>query len=675
MKPQICVMTKYRFKTLCLSVALFAMAEAPSFSQEQMTPDDSKAFRSAIKMADKCDNRGAIGILRGLYDKYPENLSVAYNLGVCYINASGNPDSTLFFLNRGNELDDNETWDDARIELNLAMARAKQLCGKPKEAIAIYDEIEKVDTLKAYTDMIKRERMICESAIVLMNQPVHLVMRYAGDAVNSSNNDYKPVLTANEDSMFFTSRRPKKDADKTIIFDDGQSEEGVYLSVRQGNKWDGGNWGPATQISGLVVDESGKAGQETATSISADGTEMYLSHNGDIYVSRKDTATGKWQPATPLPEPVNSVYNEDFAFITHDGQELFISSDCPGGFGGKDIYRSRRLPNGLWGELLNLGPGVNTEEDEDAPFFHAQTGILYFSSRGHNTMGGYDIFYAPESDKGEFKVSTNIGFPINSPDDDLYFSPSIDRDRAYYASIRWNDNSKAPSYDLYEVEYDQPEQNRMAVIAALVKAPNLEDVTVVTIHDGDIIGIGHPNVHSGNFVTIVEAGGTYDLVAYCGSDSLFAHVATLKSQSYYASQSTVNIAPFVFEGGDAMGCARRPSDNLTYRHAASLSDRPDDDRPYTVQLMSLRRPLDFSLLGRGLEPDSVLEYKYRDGWYVYSYGSFRSYRDAFKAQKKIRRSTRYSDAFARNAKQYDKFVKPSGGDDAGRGSLRRADKL
>ena len=67
-------------------------------------------------------------------------------------------------------------------------------------------------------------------------------------------------------------------------------------------------------------------------------------------------------------------------------------------------------------------------------------------------MGGYDIFYAQESDKGEFKVSTNIGFPINSPDDDLYFSPSIDRDRAYYASIRWNDNSKAPSYDLYEVE-------------------------------------------------------------------------------------------------------------------------------------------------------------------------------------------------------------------------------
>ena len=91
--------------------------------------------------------------------------------------------------------------------------------------------------------------------------------------------------------------------------------------------------------------------------------------------------------------------------------------------------------------------------------------------------------------------------------------------------------------------------------------------------------------------------------------------------------------------------------------------------------MSLRRPLDFSRLGRGLEPDSVLEYKYRDGWYVYSYGSFRSYRDAFKAQKKIRRSTRYSDAFARNAKQYDKYVKPSGGDDAGRGSLRRADKL
>ena len=670
-------MTKYRFKTFAASLMLFAMAEAYSFSQTQMTADDSKAFRTALKMADKSNNRGAIGILRGLYDKYPDNLSVSYNLGVCYINASGNPDSTLFFLNRVKELDDNDTWDEARIELNLAIARAQQLCGRPQEALKVYDEVEKVDSQKAYADMIKRERGVCEAAIVLMRQPVHLVMRNAGDDVNSSNNDYRPVLTASEDTMYFTSRRPKKDADKNIVFDDGQSEEGVYFSVRRGNKWDGGNWGPAHQVRGLIANEKGRAGQETATSLSADGNEMYLCHDGDIYVSHKDTTTGQWKTATPLPEPVNSVYNEDFAFITPDGQSLFISSDCPGGFGGKDIYRSRRLPNGQWGEPLNLGPGVNTEEDEDAPFFHAQTGILYFSSRGHNSMGGYDIYYAPENDRGEFEVSTNIGYPINSADDDLYFSPSVDRDRAYYSSIRWHDGVKAPSYDLYEIEYDQPEQNRMAVVAAKVKAPSLVDVTVLTLQGGDIIGIGRPNVHSGNFVTIVEAGGEYDLVAYCGTDSITAHVATLKSQSYYASHAPIEIAPFVFDQGISAG--NRTSGCIDASEAKSAAARnsalPDDDRPYTVQLMSLRRPLDMSLLSSRLEPDSVAEFRYRDGWFVYSYGAYSTYREAHRMQRHIRRVTRYLDAFARNAKQYERFVKTSAdGQEGEKEGLSRACK-
>lgn len=651
-------MTNFLRKTITISVALFALAETVAFSQDKMTPEDSKTFHSALKLADKSNNRAAIAILRSLYDKYPDNMGVAYNLGVCYINASGNPDSTLFFLNRVRQLDDNESWDDARIELYLAIARAQQLCGNPKEALSIYDEVEKADSLKAYADIIRRERAICESAIVLTSKPVHLVLHDMGKGVNSNNNDYRPVLSANEDTIYFTSRRPKKDADKKVLFDDGQYEEGVYFSVRQGNKWDGCNWGQAQQVRGLVTDANGKAGQETATSISSDGRELYLCHNGDIYVSRKDEKTNEWMPATPLPEPVNTVFNEDFAFITPDGQELYLSSDCPGGFGGKDIYRSRRLPNGQWGEPLNLGPGVNTEEDEDAPFFHEPTGILYFSSRGHNTMGGYDIFFAPQNDKDEFEVATNIGYPINSPDDDLFFSPSADRDRAYYASIRWTDASGAPSYNLYEVEYDQPEQNRMAVISAVVKASDLENVSVVTLLNGEVVGIGRPNVNSGRFVTIVEAGGEYDIKAYCGSDSISRHVATLKSQSYYASHKPVEIEPFEFSTGGNTASQPDLSAASTAKAAGSPEEdgKPSDAKPYTVQIMSLRAPLDMGRLNPALDPALVSEYKYRDGWFVYSYGAYATFREAFSMQSQIRRTTRYDDAFARNSKQYRRFT-------------------
>lgn len=658
-------MTNRWFKTITASVAILALAESAALSQSKMDPEDSKKFHAALKLADKSNNRGAIAILRPLFDKYPDNMSVAYNLGVCYVNASGNPDSTLFFLNKVKELDDNDSWDDARIELNIAIARAQQLCGKPKEALAIYDELEKVDTQKTYADLIRRERAICDNAMVLMRTPVRLELKSAGRDINSANNDYRPVLTANEDTMYFTSRRPKKDADKRIIFDDGQYEEGVYFSVRQGNKWDGGNWGPATQVRGLITDSHGKAGQETATSISADGRELYICHDGDIYVSRKDEKTNKWLPATPLPEPVNTVYNEDFAFITPDGQELYISSDCPGGFGGKDIYRSRRLPNGQWGEPLNLGPGVNTADDEDAPFFHEPTGILYFSSRGHNSMGGYDIFYAPQNDKGEFLVATNIGYPINSADDDLFFSPSVDRDRAYYASIKWNEEGMAPSYNLYEVEYDQPEVNRMAVISANIAAADLEDVSIVTLQNGEIIGIGRPNTNLGRFVTIVEAGGEYDITAYCGADSISRHVVTLKSQSYYASHAPVVIDPFNFLGDRAATHKEQPALSASTDDSA----HPSDSKPYTVQIMSLRAPLDVKRLSPALDPELLNEYRYRDGWFVYSYGAYATFREAFNAQKKIRESTRYDDAFARNYQQYSRFTgdSPSACSDGVRG--------
>ena len=658
---------------LYASIAALTIAAntIPALAQSKMTAEDNRAFKTALKLADKTNNTSAIAILRDLYGKYPDNIGVAYNLGICYINGSGNPDSTLYFLNRAKELDDNTTWDETRLELNLAIARAQQLCGRPQEALKIYDEVEAHDTNKTYANMISHERDICASAMILMRQPVKLVMRTAGDGVNSTSNDYRPILTVNEDTMYYTSRRPKQDADKTMLFDDGQSEEGIYFSVRQGNKWDGGNWGEAKQVKGLVTDKRGNAGQETATSLSMAGNEMYLCHNGDIYVSRKDPNTGKWQPATALPEPVNSIYNEDFAYVTPDGQDMFLSSDCPGGYGGKDIYRSHRLPDGTWGEPLNLGPGVNTEEDEDAPFFHVDSRILYFSSKGHDGMGGYDIFYSPEDKNGCFVACTNIGFPINSADDDLFFSPSVDRDRAYYSSIRWDEDSKMPSYDIYEVEYEQPEQNRMAVLAAMIKAPTIEDVRVLTLKDNEIIALGRPNSHSGRFVSIVEAGQSYDLMAYCDGDTITRHVDTKKSQSYYAQQKPVELDPIIFEFKPELKEANKSKSPLdtsaAMAAAAANSFKYNAERPYTVQILSLRRILNYKYLDTAIEPDSVTEYRYQDGWFVYSYGNYATYQEAKAVRDRIRRDTKYKDAFARNTKQYLKYVKKEEAEDGANG--------
>ncbi len=638
-------------RLILFSVATLLSIVCPfvASAQSSMSFADKKVFNNAIDLADHSNNRAAIGLLRTLYEKYPDDPTIAYNLGICYINASGNPDSTIFFLNRVQELAPQTEWSEQRVITLLATARAQQLCARPQEALKIYDEIDSNDPQGLFSEVTTAERQACQTAQILMSNPVRLTMRTAGDGVNSPWNDYRPVLSASEDTMFFTSRRPKKTADKNILFEDGQFEEGVYMSVRNGNKWDGGNWGDATPVNGLVPGRRGKIGQETATSLSADGNEMYLCHDGDIYLSKRDNK-GEWQPAEPLPYPVNTDFNENWAYISPDGQELFISSDRPEGYGGMDIWLARRLPDGSWAIPVNLGPGVNTEEDEDAPFFHAPTNVLYFCSTGHDGMGGFDIFYSPRNANGEFVASKNMGYPINSADDDLYFSPSADHDRGYYASIRWNQEGKAPSYDIYEVEFEQPEQNTMAILASNVKGADPSDVRIYTISDDNIIGVCRPNSKTGSFVSIVTAGQDVELMVVCDADTIRRQVRTLKSQSFYVTQQPIALDDFVF----VSHASTTPEDAST----PVSNDFPvDETLPYTVQIMSLRKHIDPSELDGTFNSDSIKVYDYRDGWHVYTFGNYSTLSEARKSQEQIRKSTYCKDAFPRAKKQYEKFVK------------------
>ena len=682
---------------------IIATLSTQAIGRKDLTTDEKKQYEEAMTYASKTNNRAAVAILKELYDKHQDNIDIAYNLGLCYINMSGNPDSALYYLQKVYQVDKDSRWNESKGDLMLALARAYQMCGKPEEALPYYDEIEKHDKKKEFEDVVKFEREVCANALTLKSIPVKLSLCSVGESVNSAWNDYRPILSVNEDTMYFTSRRPKKDADKKVRFDDGQYEEGVYRAVRMGNKWGCNEWGNVEQIQNLIVDGK-KAGQETVTSISGDGTEMYLCHDGDIYVSK--LVDGKWQPAERLSEPINTALDEQNAFISADGQQLFFSSNAPGGYGGRDIYRSRRLPNGKWGEPLNLGPAINSADDEDSPVYHTYSNVLYFSSNGRNTMGGYDIFYSPEGEGGVFEGAKNIGFPINSPDDDMYFYPSMDKDRAFYASIRWN-NGHTASYDIYEVEYEQPAQNTMALLSAPVEAEDITKVIIFTYdkEDGENVGMCRPNTRTHRFLEIVEAGKDYDILAVYKNDTIRTTVSTKKSDCYFNTHSPLDLDPLAFaekiandqveasnrlvasnEGhlGFGNGAGNTETDEVAENEIGSIS-KPgevvpkvsdeeekkdeddeetesewkqwitDDSHPYTVQIMSLRKTLSKKLLKK-LDADKVAEYRYHDGWFVYSYGAFSTYQEAREAQDEIRKTTPYKDAFSRRGQQYKKFV-------------------
>lgn len=674
-----------KFLTLILFTLLTSFTLLAQENTE-LTRKQSKMLDEAVKFGNKSNPKQAIGILRQIYKENPDNIDVNYNMGLSYVNLSGNPDSALYFFDRVVKLDNSGIWTEDDVELHLAICRAYQLKYDFENALkelALIREKEKSDYAE---DRIKREFNICQNAITLMANPVRLEVENLGPKVNSVHNDYRPVLSNSETELYFTSRRRRDE--RRSAFDDGQFEESIFCMSVDGK----GGWTSPRRVSGLF-DARGR-NQESATCIANNDKEMYIFRAGKIYVSTRDTISAPWQEPEELPEPINGYGDIKYAFVTADGEQMFFSSNCGGGFGGYDIYRSRRLPNGDWGVPLNLGAGINTEYDEDAPVMHPTKNILYFSSQGHNSMGGYDIFYAPQNEDGTFDAVVNIGYPINTPDDDIYFIPSSEKDVAYYASIQWNKESKehsAMGYDLYKVIYDEPEVNKMAVYKGIVMADDLKDIKISALMDDKQVGLYRPNVN-GQYVIILETDRDYSIKVSDGdSVTTFVANADLKESYYHSGGRTIQLSPVdlrtkvlvpekavaqevvserpVTETASAQsfGSSKEDDSNVASSAPVNASGNKtaegsrisvsEDEQGYTIQILSLREPLEESRL-IGVESCNLIEHKYVDGWYVYSYKVYGAYNDAKDALDNIVKSTPYQDAFIRKLSRYKKFVSP-----------------
>jgi len=598
-----------------------------------------RKFDKAYSYAAEGNNREAIDLLQSVYKSNPDDINVAYNLGVCYLNMSGNPDSAMFFFNRVLELD-SEEWSEGRNTLMIAIARVKQLKYDFDGALDIYKEIEKHDAEREFAEDIAYEREICENAKALVAKPVKFNVTRLDDNVNSESNDYLPIISADQNTLVFTSRRKNN---TRVVFDDGEGEELAFVSHKKNGKWS-----KAELIEGLFDAN----GQVTATSIS--GNELYLVRDGNIYVSVMDSASGEWQQAKKVGAPISSRGNEKYAYVTPDGSEMFFSSDREGGFGGYDIYHSYRLPNGQWGMPRNLGPSINSQYDEDAPVMHPNKRVLYFSSNGHNTIGGYDIFYTIQNvADSTFEVVQNMGYPINTPDDDLYFVPTSEKDMAYYASIRWNKGAdKFNGYDIYEAEYEEPEVNKLVILSGVVKSEDISSVKVTAECDGEMIGRYVPNQESGKFVVIVEEGRSYAITASNGQFDKTVEVSTNVGDSYYKLGGAIKLEDFNFVEQEVASVPEEQQPiNSTVATVAE-----DDMGGYTVQVFSLRRPVRMECV-KSLDPNQINEYQYKDGWYVYSYGHYETYAGAKKVRDLIIETTPYIDAFVRKISNYKKFLK------------------
>ncbi len=400
-------------------------------------PDKIKMAKAKLKYNEQ-DYNGALKLYREAAEKSPADAEVNYNIAECYIQLKDN-ENVVVYLEKVKATND-------KLEkmLYFQLGRAYQEVGKPQEALTAYETFYNVKGIdKADAEQAIFYKKQCQTAIELTQKPVNVRITNMGKNINSEVNDYHPTVTADGKTMILTSRRGDGKSQKKDPSDNGFYED-IFISHFNDTTRE---WEKAEPIlGGLNTD-----GHDAANSITADGHRILTFKNepgngGDIYMS-KANKNGKWSPAKPLPKPINTPYWESYGCLSADGNNLYFVSERNSGLGRGDIYVSKKEGRDAWSKPENLGPKVNSAEDEMGLFLHPDGKTLFFSSKRSNSMGGYDIFKTTFD--GEWSAPVNVGYPINTTADEHDFVLSTDGKKAWFVSKR---EGTMGEYDIFQID-------------------------------------------------------------------------------------------------------------------------------------------------------------------------------------------------------------------------------
>lgn len=480
-----------------------------SFASNPLSTNDKTSKRKKIKMAEMYfanKNYGeAAPILFDLLLLDRKNADFNNMLGVCYFNLESEKEKSTEYLEKAIR------YTKSRNNIPLAyyynLGKSYHINYQFSKAIRTYNNLLNLVPHKdvQYIAEIEREIEICRNAIQLTENPVNITVENLGHSINSEYAEHSPGVTADETTMVFTSRR---NGTGSKVDKDGQFFEDIYLSHQVNGVW--------TEPEGISILNT--KDHDASISISADGQEIYVykagyynnneSNGGDIYVSKKNGEN--WTKPQKLHSDINSPSKESHISISADGRTIYFSSNRPGGYGKMDIYSVKKLPNGQWGSAQNLGPNINTIYDDDAPFIHHDGVNLYFSSKGHKTMGGFDVFKST-FENGRWNKPKNIGFPINSTKEDIYYTPTPDGKRAYMASYRKGTFGRA---DIFRIQTPDAENTGLFVLKGKLintKGKPVGHAKIRLSLDNKTVGLYRPNTATGKFLFIINAGKQYNL--------------------------------------------------------------------------------------------------------------------------------------------------------------------
>lgn len=349
-----------------------------------------------------------------LYEMNPENANINYRIGICYLNIPGQKTRSIVFLEFASDhtttsyREGNFNEDRAPVDAYYYLGTAYLIQQEFTKASQAYEKylgyLDPEDSLNV--NFVNKQIEACKIAREMMSKPVAYEKNLLGENVNDDNSNFSPVISGDKKSLVFMS---------SLAFYDA-----IYYSTKEGDGWsEPVNLTPQVQSDGDLY----------TTALSFGGNELFLSRNdnfnSDIYSSK--LVDGTWTTAEKLNKNINTKYWESHAAISPDGKTLYFTSNRKDGFGGLDIYKSEwDEETGDWGPAVNLGPTVNTQFNEETPYITEDGKTLYFSSQGHKNMGGFDIFFSTLGEDNTWSKPVNLGFPLNTTDDNLHFVPVND---------------------------------------------------------------------------------------------------------------------------------------------------------------------------------------------------------------------------------------------------------
>ncbi len=437
--------------------------------------------------------------------------------------------------------------DPQAIEARFYLGQALHRMERCNEALEIFTPLRAQLSDGTIKEGVDREIAWCNNLIKLKENPVNIRIEHLGSSLNSPWEEHSPIVMYDESTIYFTSNRPVKE----------YGEEGPYFENIYVSHWRNGDWTSPK----LVELPNMMPGNRATVSLTPDGQGLVFFQNegryGQLYITRR-TFSG-WSTPEKLPAPINSGHAETHASFSSDGGTIYFSSDRPGGYGGKDIYISHQLPDGSWGPPINPGPAINTPLDEEGPFIHPDGKTLYFSSAGHNSGGGFDIFSSVLQDDGQWQDAQNMGYPINTPEDDLFFIPTPSGRHVYYASQQ---EDGLGASDLYLIHLSPGDDRSLAVVSSHVFNSNNQpaenaNIKVTDAETGESMGTFRVNPVTGKFIAIVPTGNEYVLTIESEAYHTFTQKFNLPLRDEYGSTRKAIYLPAITLKGEKKAAGNR----------------------------------------------------------------------------------------------------------------------